>query len=72
MSMYMSDSHLPQILKIDSMLNEILVDMNVRVVSELNDGDQIGEKALLKDGMRTASVRCTEDTHLAYIKKSDF
>ena len=43
MSMYMSDSHLPQILKIDSMLNEILVDMNVRVVSELNDGDQFGE-----------------------------
>ena len=31
-----------------------------------------GEQAVLRDGNRTASVRCTEDTHLAYLSKNEF
>ena len=54
------------------MLEEILHDMQVRVLKKLGTGDDFGEQALLRDGNRTASVRCTQDTHLAYISKFDF
>ena len=31
-----------------------------------------GEQAALRDGIRSASVRTTEDCHLAYLEKEDF
>lgn len=54
------------------MLDEILYEMKVRVIRSLKTGDMFGEQALLRDGNRTATVRCLEDTHLAYISKYDF
>ncbi len=54
------------------MLDEILHDLNTRVIAQLKDGDQFGEQAILRDSIRTASVRCMEDTHLGYITKKDF
>ena len=54
------------------MLDEILLDMKVRVVSHLKTGQMFGEQALMRDGYRTASVRCREDTHLAYLSRVEF
>lgn len=70
--MYASDESLTELEKCECMLDEILHDLNVRKVNELKDGDMFGEQAILRENVRTASIRCMEDTHLAYITKSDF
>ena len=70
--MYASDESLTELEKCECMLDEILHDLNIRKVNELKDGDMFGEQAILRENVRTASIRCMEDTHLAYITKSDF
>lgn len=70
--MYALDESLTDLEKCECMLDEILHDLNIRKVNELKDGDMFGEQAILRDNVRTASIRCMEDTHLAYITKSDF
>ena len=70
--MYASDESLTELEKCECMLDEILHDQNIRKVNELKDGDMFGEQAILRENVRTASIRCMEDTHLAYITKSDF
>ena len=67
--MYSDDETLSDIQRVDNMLDEILYDMKARHLRCLTDGDMFGEQSALRDGHRTASVRCTEDTHLAYITK---
>lgn len=54
------------------MLDEILFELHVAVVATLKDGAQFGEQAMLRDCIRTASVRAMEDTHLCYVTKHDF
>ena len=56
----------------ENMLDEMLHDMHSRVVCHLKELDWFGEQASLRESKRTASVRATEDTHLAYIEKEDF
>ena len=56
----------------EALLDEIIHDMKVRQVARLRDADQFGEQALLRDGVRTASVRTLEDTHLVYFTREDF
>ena len=38
----------------------------------LTAGDQFGEQAVLRESLRIADVKCSEDTHLAYITKEEF
>ena len=70
--MYEADMNISEMDRIEKMLDEILHDLKVRHLRCLRDGDQFGEQALLREHIRTASVRCTEDTHLAYISDRDF
>ena len=57
----------------ERMLREILLDHKVALIRNLKGGDMFGEQAALRDNkIRTASVRCTEDTHLSYLKMEDF
>ena len=69
---YMHDSRMEKTQVCEKMLDEILHDLHTRVVAQLKDGDQFGEQAILRDCIRTASVRCMEDTHLGFITKKDF
>jgi hypothetical protein len=71
-AIYDEDESLTQSEKYEKMLEEILHDEHIRTVAELHDGDMFGEQAILREHVRTASVRCIEDTHLAYITKHDF
>lgn len=70
--MYREVEHLTMIDRCEKMLDEILLDMKQRVVAELKSGQMFGEQALLRDGVRTTSVRCKQDTHLAYLTKAEF
>ena len=70
--MYQDDKNLAEMERTEKMLDEILHDLKVRHLRSLRDGDQFGEQALLRDNIRSASVRCTQDTHLAYISSEDF
>ena len=54
------------------MLQEILYEAHANVKAILKEGDMFGEQAALRDGVRSASVRATEDCHLAYLSKDDF
>ena len=54
------------------MLEEILYDSHSSVKCYLKEDDMFGEQAALRDGFRSASVRATEDCHLAYLSKEDF
>ena len=71
-NLYFKESGLSEIEACERMLDEILFDLHVAVVTTLKDGDMFGEQALLKDCVRTASVRCTQNTHLCYVTKDDF
>ena len=70
--LYKRDSKLTEMRTCEKMLEEILHDMKVRFLRSLKEGDQFGEQAAIRENVRTASVRCTEDTHLAYISKNAF
>lgn len=70
--LYFHESGLREIEACEKMLDEILFELHVAIVASLKDGDQFGEQAVIKDCIRTASVRCMEDTHLCYISKKDF
>ena len=70
--LYAENQSLSEIERSEKMLDEILHDMKVHHLRCLRDGDMFGEQAPLREGTRTASVRCTEDTHLAYISSADF
>ena len=70
--MYSDDVDLSQVERYEKMLDEILLQIKVRTVNQLKKGVMFGEQAVLRDGNRTASVRCTEDTHLAYLTKHEF
>ena len=70
--MYKDDPDLSQVERCEKMLDEILLEMKMRVVGQLKSGEMFGEQALLRDGNRTASIRCSEDTHLAYLTKPEF
>ena len=54
------------------MLEEILYESHAKVKCHLKENDMFGEQAALRDGIRSASVRATEDCHLAYLTKDDF
>ena len=69
---YRDDPNLSVVERCEKMLDEILLEMKTRVIGELKSGDMFGEQALLRDGNRTASIRCREDTHLAYLTKAEF
>jgi zinc transporter ZupT len=47
-------------------------DIAAHRVAELTDGETFGEMALLTGGVRTATVRAVENTHLLKISQSDF
>ena len=70
--LHMHEPTKTQVQRCDAMFDEILHDMHSRVVCHLTASDWFGEQASLRDTTRTASIRCTEDTHLAYIEKEDF
>ena len=70
--LYKNDPNLNEFERAESMLDEILHDQKVKHVRQLKTGDMFGEQAIIRDCVRTASVRCTEDTHLAYITRDDF
>ena len=70
--MYFSDSSLTEMQACEKVLDEILHDLKVRYVCTLTDGAQFGEQAVLINCVRTASIRCVTDTHLAYITDTDF
>ena len=61
-----------KLMKIEKMLEEILYDCHSSVKCYLKEDDMFGEQAALRDGIRSASVRATEDCHLAYLSKADF
>ena len=63
---------MPKLVKIEKMLEEILYEANSKEKRLLMDGDMFGEQAALRDGYRSASVRTTEDCHLAYLEKEHF
>lgn len=71
--LYKQNQEMTELQRLELMMEEILLEQRSRVVKELTDGDQFGEQSIIRDfGIRTASIRCTEDTHLAYLEKSDF
>ena len=70
--MYLSDDSLSEEEQYEAILDEILFQNKVRHIATIKDGAQFGEQAILRDSIRTASVRCMEDTHLCYITKADF
>ena len=66
---YQERKMMPKLVKIERMLEEILYEAQSTVKGYLYDGDMFGEQAALRDGYRSASVRTTEDCHLAYLEK---
>lgn len=70
--MYMNDANLDKTQICEKMLDEILLEQNIKCVGTLKDFDQFGEQAILRDNIRKASVRCMEDTHLSFITQKDF
>lgn len=51
---------------------EVIDDGNSQRLAELTDGQAFGEMALLSGGTRTATIRCTVDSHLLVVGKDDF
>ena len=70
--LYAENQSLSELELSEKLLDEILHDMKVHQLRSLGAGDMFGEQAPLREGTRTASVRCTEDTHLAYVGRDDF
>ena len=56
----------------EKMIDEIQFNMKSSIHKHLKDGDMFGEQAFLRESTRTASVRCTEDTHLTYLTRDEF
>ena len=69
---YYTKKKMSKLQKSEKMLQEILYESHANVKAILKDGDMFGEQAALRDGVRSASVRATEDCHLAYLSKDDF
>ena len=69
---YYSKKKMSKLQKSEKMLQEILYEAHANVKAILKEGDMFGEQAALRDGVRSASVRATEDCHLAYLSKEDF
>ena len=71
-SYYQEKHMMPKLVKLEKMLEEILYEAQASFKRDLSDNDMFGEQAALRDGHRSASVRTTEDCHLAYLTKEDF
>ena len=69
---YKEDNDLSNFEKCEKLLDEILFDLKVHHVTILREGDMFGEQAILRDNIRTASVRCIHDCHFAYFTQEDF
>lgn len=70
--MYSEDPMSTGIQDLQFMMGEILLEDQQRMIRKLQKGDFFGEQAFVRDLPRTASVRCTEDCHLAYLDKEAF
>lgn len=69
---YYTQRKVSKLQKLEKMLGEILYDSKATVKGYLKEDDMFGEQAAIRDGVRSASVRATEDCHLAYLVKEDF
>ena len=69
---FYTEQKMSKLMKLEKMLEEILYESQSTVKAYLKEDDMFGEQAALRDGVRSASVRATEDCHLAYLDKEDF